>query len=63
MNVSLDLRQAVAVGIDQLDRGEGTVFDDRVVERIKAAGREKLRQKRTMTGARAGSSSSPESRG
>lgn len=39
-----DLRQAVGVGIDQFDRGEGRVFDRRVVEKIKSVGRKRLKE-------------------
>jgi antitoxin ParD1/3/4 len=41
-----DLRASMDVGIQQLDRGEGTVLDDKVVERIKTLGRRRLNARR-----------------
>jgi antitoxin ParD1/3/4 len=41
-----DLRATMDVGIQQLDRGEGTVLDDKVVERIKTQGRRRLNARR-----------------
>jgi antitoxin ParD1/3/4 len=37
-----ELRRCLAVGIEQLDRGEGRSFTEHVVEEIKRQGREKL---------------------
>ena len=37
-----ELRRDLQVGIDQLDRGEGIPFDDKLVERIKREGRRRL---------------------
>ncbi len=39
-----ELRRDIAVGLDQLDRGETVTFDEELAERIKARGRERLRE-------------------
>lgn len=39
-----DLRREVAVGLEQLDRGETVAFDEALAESIKARGRERLRE-------------------
>jgi len=41
-----DLRASVDVGIQQLDRGEGMVLNDKAVKRIKARGRRRLNARR-----------------
>lgn len=41
----VELRKEIAVGIEQLERGEYTTFDENLVEQIKARGRERLAQR------------------
>lgn len=37
-----ELKRDIAVGLEQLDRGEGVTFDETLAERIKARGRARL---------------------
>ncbi len=41
-----ELRKEIAIGIEQLERGEYTTFDENLVEEIKARGQAKLDAKR-----------------
>lgn len=43
------LRRELMIGVEQLDRGEGVVFDESQVRRIKAEGRRKLASERKRT--------------
>ncbi len=40
-----ELQRDIAMGIEQLNRGEGGALDEQVVERIKAEGRKRLAEK------------------
>ncbi len=41
-NELADLRQDIAIGVSQLDRGEYHLFDDKTLEKIKEEGRKRL---------------------
>ena len=47
-----ELRKAVRVGLEQLDRGEGRPFDDDLVREVVARGRKRLGQHRKRNGRR-----------
>ncbi|MGH7814897.1 MAG: type II toxin-antitoxin system ParD family antitoxin [Candidatus Binataceae bacterium] len=46
------LRRDVWIGLEQLDRGRGRPFDNRALDRIKRAGRERLAASRAKARAR-----------
>lgn len=41
-----ELRREIKKGIDQLDRGEGVPFDDKLVEKVKLEGRRRLTRRK-----------------
>ena len=44
-----DLKREIALGLEQLDRGEGIEFDDAVVAEVCRAGRERQKRRRPNT--------------